>query len=613
MGGEGNFTGRFVARCRGTAAIFVSLLLLAPQLASAAATFTATLDRDTVAAGETATLTLNFEGGDPESIQSFDVPGIQIASGQMSRNVSIVNGQASSSVTQTLLLTPTQPGDYTIPALQARVSGQILTSAPLKLKVVKPGSTATDAAGTESLAFVKLFVPRKEIFAGEVITVEVQVYLRNNVANAEQIMQSIDNFNGAAIKAEGFSVLKTGHAAHRSARVGNGIYNVATLVTAVSPIKTGPLTINSMDFPLPLRILAPNQPRNTDPFWDPFGTFQRYQQKQVNLVADPETVNALPLPRENVPPSFNGAVGTFTMAASAGPTNVAAGDPVTVKVQITGRGALDSLNLPDNPGWKEFKTYPPTTKIDTVDPLGLQGTKTFEQVVVPQSTTIQAIPELAFSFFDPEQKAYKTLKHAPIPLIVRPGGTTVAPSLAAGSARGQENAPAARDIVTIKDRLGALAQVGPPLVSRPWFLALQALPVVAFISALLWRKRADAFAGNPRLRRQRMTAVIVRNGLMELRRLAAENRSDEFFASLFRLLQEQLGERLDLPASAITEAVIDEHLHPLGVPEHTIAQIEELFQMCNLARYAPMKTSQELAAVIPKFESAVEALKGIER
>jgi hypothetical protein len=613
MGGEGNFTGRFVARCRGTAAIFVSLLLLAPQLASAAATFTATLDRDTVAAGETATLTLTFEGGDPESIQSFDVPGIQIASGQMSRNVSIVNGQASSSVTQTLLLTPTQPGDYTIPALQARVSGQTLTSAPLKLKVVKPGSTAADAAGTESLAFVKLFVPRKEIFAGEVITVEVQVYLRNNVANAEQIMQSIDNFNGAAIKAEGFSVLKTGHAAHRSARVGNGIYNVATLVTAVSPIKTGPLTINSMDFPLPLRILAPNQPRNTDPFWDPFGTFQRYQQKQVNLVADPETVNALPLPRENVPPSFNGAVGTFTMAASAGPTNVAAGDPVTVKVQITGRGALDSLNLPDNAGWKEFKTYPPTTKIDTVDPLGLQGTKTFEQVVVPQSTTIQAIPELAFSFFDPEQKAYKTLKHAPIPLIVRPGGTTVAPSLAAGSARGQENAPAARDIVTIKDRLGALAQVGPPLVSRRWFLALQALPVVAFISALLWRKRADAFASNPRLRRQRMTAVIVRNGLMELRRLAAENRSDEFFASLFRLLQEQLGERLDLPASAITEAVIDEHLHPRGVPQYTIAQIEELFQMCNLARYAPMKTSQELAAVIPKFESAVEALKGIER
>ena len=41
--------------------------------------------------------------------------------------------------------------------------------------------------------------------------------------------------------------------------------------------------------------------------------------------------------------------------------------------------------------------------------------------------------------------------------------------------------------------------------------------------------------------------------------------SDEFFAVLFRLLQEQLGERLDLPASAITEAVIEERLSPLGI------------------------------------------------
>ena len=529
-----------VGRARVLTGLFAALLALCPAFG---ATFTATLDRDTVAAGESATLTLLFEGGDPESISSFDIPNIQIESRGTSRNFTIINGQASSSVTQTIILTPTQPGDFTIPALQAKVGGQTLSSAPLKLKVVKPGSAAPDAASGENLAFVKLFVPRKEIFSGEVITVEVQVYLRNNVANAEQIMQSIDNFNGAAVKGEGFSLLKTGHAAHRQARVGNGLYNVATLVTAISPIKTGPLTLTSMDFPLPLRILAPNQQRN-DPFWDPFGTMQRYQQKQVNLVAEPETVTALPLPRENVPPSFNGAVGIYNMIASASPTNVAAGDPVTVKLQITGRGSLDSLNLPEDPGWKDFKAYPPTTKVETVDPLGLQGTKTFEQVVVPQSTTIRSIPEMAFSFFDPEQKAYRTLKQAPIPIIVRPGGTTIAPSLA-GSARRTENAPAAQDIVPIKDRPGAVAQIGPPLVSRPWFVGIQVLPIIVFISAMLWRKRADAFAFNPRLRRQRMTAVIIRNGLVELRRLAAENKSDEFFASLFRLLQEQLGERPD--------------------------------------------------------------------
>src|SRR4051812_17773182 len=114
-----------------------------------AATFTATLDRDTVAVGETATLTLTFEGGDPESLSSFDIPNIQVESRGTSRNFSIINGQASSSVTQTLLLSPSQPGDYTIPALQARIAGQTLTSTPLKLKVVKPGSGATDGGSGE--------------------------------------------------------------------------------------------------------------------------------------------------------------------------------------------------------------------------------------------------------------------------------------------------------------------------------------------------------------------------------------------------------------------------------------------------------------------------------
>jgi predicted anti-sigma-YlaC factor YlaD len=75
------------------------------------------------------------------------------------------------------------------------------------------------------------------------------------------------------------------------------------------------------------------------------------------------------------------------------------------------------------------------------------------------------------------------------------------------------------------------------------------------------------------------------------------------------LLQEQLGERLDLPASAITEAVIDEHLRPRGVPEATLAPLHELFQTCDLVRYAPMKSSQELAAVIPKLEGVLRDLK----
>jgi hypothetical protein len=381
------------------------------------------------------------------------------------------------------------------------------------------------------------------------------------------------------------------------------------LVISLSPLKTGPITLGSMDVPLTLQIPLPNQPR------DPFGgwPFRRLQveERRVSLSAEPVTLTALALPKEGVPATFNGAVGNFSMTVTAGPTNVAAGDPVTVKVALSGRGAFDSLALPEQTAWKDFKTYPPTTKVETTDALGLQGTKTFEQVVVPQSPDIKALPPVVFSFFNSDQKRYQTLTQPAIALIVRPGGSVPTPVVAATSRAAQDNPPPSQDIVHIKPRLGVVAQIAPPLVQQKWFLALQAVPVLAWLSALGWRRRTENLANNPRLRRRRQVAQLVRQGLQDLRRLAAANNSDEFFATLVRLLQEQLGERLDVPASAITEAVIEERLRPRGVPEATLNSLHELFQTCNLARYAPIKSSQELTAMIPRIETVLRDLQEV--
>ncbi len=101
----------------------------------------------------------------------------------------------------------------------------------------------------------------------------------------------------------------------------------------------------------------------------------------------------------------------------------------------------------------------------------------------------------------------------------------------------------------------------------------------------------------------------MQEGLHKLRGLATGKKSEEFFATLFRLLQEQLGERLDLPASSITEAVVDEHLREGAVSEKTLTALQEIFQACNLARYAPVQSSQELVAMIPKFEELLRELQ----
>ena len=69
----------------------------------------------------------------------------------------------------------------------------------------------------------------------------------------------------------------------------------------------------------------------------------------VTLQSDPQKLNVLPVPLDHAPPGFNGSVGSYSMSLTASPTNIAIGDPLTIKIQIAGRGDLSSITLPATP------------------------------------------------------------------------------------------------------------------------------------------------------------------------------------------------------------------------------------------------------------------------
>ena len=181
------------------------------------------------------------------------------------------------------------------------------------------------------------------------------------------------------------------------------------------------------------------------------------------------------------------------MIASVGPTNLTVGDPVTVHVQISGSGVLDGVSLPLPDAWNNFKTFPPTSKTDTTDPYGFQGTKTFEQIISPQNADVHVLPPISFSFFNPDDGHYHYLDRRP---PCRSRSSPPGPRPCPLSWRTRANPPLRKsqppqDILPIRENLGTLDSLGVPLVARPAFLALQSLPVIAFFATLVWRKRAS--------------------------------------------------------------------------------------------------------------------------
>src|ERR1039458_4900903 len=159
-----NFLSSFGKMKRSLKKIFWSVMVLAALcLGSArldAATFTASLDRDTIALGESATLSLTFEDGSPRNVpMPPNVAGLQIAYVGPSSQFSFVNGETKSTVTYNFMLTPRQAGDFAIPPLVADVGGQQLSSPLLRLKVLPPNSPPPAAVNSGSeVPFLQVFV-----------------------------------------------------------------------------------------------------------------------------------------------------------------------------------------------------------------------------------------------------------------------------------------------------------------------------------------------------------------------------------------------------------------------------------------------------------------------
>jgi len=226
-------------------------------------------------------------------------------------------------------------------------------------------------------------------------------------------------------------------------------------------------------------------------------------QQQITIRGEPVDMTVKPLPAAGQPPSFAGAIGTFSLASTAKPTMVEAGDPLTLTVKITGRGDFDRVTMPLIPDPDGWKTYPPSGKFEADDDVGISGAKTFQMAVIPESKKTQS-PSLAWSYFDPIKEQYITLTDKGVPIKVE-GETEAAASPAiAQRTSPQTSAPSLpslktpapstpQDILYIRADSAGWGETFQPIYTSRLFWAAQGAPFLALLALAgvqVARKRA---------------------------------------------------------------------------------------------------------------------------
>ncbi|MGE5212167.1 MAG: BatD family protein [Nitrospirota bacterium] len=495
--------------------IVVCVMLACTQFVFAdSPSVTAVLSNSQATLGETVELQIKVTGpGDARPPEEISIDGLEIHSTGTSRQFEIHNFSTSSSVTYNYTILPLRAGRFTIPPQTVLAGGKVLRTPELSLNVAdapnqqtttRPSRSAQGAqsqsASARDLVFAELIVPKKTAYVGEIVPVQIRMGFDARVH--PRLTEPPD------ITGQGFTAQKLQQSSQNLETINGRPFEVVTFKTAIAAARAGKFEIGPVK--AKAQVVVPrrrNAPRSRspfdlfdldDPFSDPFfsNPFAGFgERREIQITSDPVPLEVKPLPG-NAPPSFSGAIGSFTMATDAKPKSVQVGDPITVTTTISGRGNFDRVNAPlleDDRGWHK---YPPSSKFKQDDEVGISGTKTFEMVVSPNENK-QTLPVLAFSYFDPAKEQYVTLHSEATPITVQGGATAPAvaqqgassPVTAARGGAAGVNSTKPQDILYQLTEPSRRVASFEPLYTRRTFWVAQSLPLAALLVFAGWKIR----------------------------------------------------------------------------------------------------------------------------
>ena len=589
-----------------------------------------------VAAGEAFRIEFSVSADpDKESFRAPSFEGFEVLAGpttSSSRNISIINGQRTSSYTVSyyyVLLSQTA-GTFTIAPAEISVGGRKYRTQSMPVEVINEGASGNGngngngngggshgSGGGGSQAdgkrtaegqiakddlMLRLVLSRSTVYKGEPLRAELKLYQRVPIVGSNG--GKYPSFNGFWAQQ-----LDNGEQKTRRETFNGKIYETTVLAEyLLYPQQSGELAIDPAEINVVAQIVVQSNRRN-DPF---FGSMPDVYNVERKLQTGKVTVNVKPLPA-GAPAGFTGAVGQFTMESTPPPTDLAANSAATYTVKISGTGNLSFVQAPKLTLPTSFEQYTvKTTESIRTSQSGSTGYRQFEYPFIARAEGSYEIAPVEFSYFNPATMRYETLTSQPVAIDVAPDGKGGGSAQIVTGLSKEDVRMLGRDIRFIKLGSAGLSTMGAPFIFSGAYFAVLAAILAAFAAIFFaLRKRIRDNRNTALVRGRRANKVAVQRFRSAARHLKDDNRR-AFYEEMLQAMWGYMGDKLNIPVADLTKENVREELHKRGVEDSLSQRFAEIVTRCEEAQYSPAgagamdEVYAEGVDFVSKIESAIK-------
>jgi hypothetical protein len=574
----------------------------------------------------------NVDNITPPSFNNFTI----VSGPNQQRSVTNINGKINQSVSIGFSLQPMSTGKFIIGSATAVADGNDYKTNPITIQVVsgsvvqqnnsnqnsspfpnlnfdfppapvthqfddyilKPGENVAEKI--KKNIFLKLDVDKKTCYVGQPIVATYKLYTR---LPSETTVTDAPSFNGFSVSdmdVNNNAVLE---------KYDGRLYNVYTMrKVQLYPLQPGNITLDPVVADNKITFIKSQyaNSQQSDPFFDIFDNMgqaalprEAQIEQNVTLKSTPINITVQPLPIENKPADFRGAVGDFTITSSLEKNQITTDDAGILKLTVSGKGNIQLINAPSIIWPKGIDGYDAKVK-DNVDKtkVPMQGSKVFSFPFTVSKAGTYTIDSISFSYFDPETSSYKTLHTPPLQVEVKKGKGIPTNPLVKNA---QQNS--SEDFFTKRTELiaGIVFVIG----------------IIFLIIFLMIKKNRNKDDLEREIKvddlKNEAGEVAEEFTIPESPLLAAHEKliqqdSKEFYHTLDASLKNYLSLKLKVPANELSKKRLTEELDKCNVGLNTSLMLTSLMDEIEINLYAPPSNANELNQVFEKASEVVSLL-----